>query len=119
MMAMAQKQAKEVAVQGLYTHQCRLLGLHDTEKLSWRFISKTVLPYVGICHTTLRRISLGIAPKDQAICDQLGITRYAPAPVCPVHGVVHTGSCPRVGKRPRWVRDTVGYNDGHMGGGWR
>ena len=62
----------------------------------------------------------GYEPKDAHIRAVLGLPILAPAPVCPKCNVVHVrATCPRVGKRPRWVRDTVGYNDGHMGGGWR
>lgn len=57
----------------------------------------------------------GYEPKDAHIRAALGLPILAPAPVCPVHGVVHTGSCPRVGKRPRWVRT---YEAGHAGGRW-
>ena len=83
---------------------------------SWENIGREYKVSGGLIY---RMALQGYEPKDDHVRAALGLPILAPAPVCPVHGVVHTGSCPRVGKRPRWVRDTVGYNDGHMGGGWR
>jgi hypothetical protein len=34
-------------------------------------------------------------PKDVRIRLVLGLAAYAPAPVCPIHKIVHTGHCPR------------------------
>lgn len=37
----------------------------------------------------------GYVPKDGEICKRLGIPVFAPAVVCPKHGIVHHGRCPR------------------------
>lgn len=41
------------------------------------------------------RVAHGYDPKSPAIRSALGLPAYASAPVCPVHGVVHQGRCPR------------------------
>lgn len=68
-----------------------------------------------IKHADIQRILHGQFPKGRAKRGALKVVELAPAPVCPVHGVVHTSSCPRTGKRPRWVRT---FNAGHAGGRW-
>jgi hypothetical protein len=101
------KQVKEATVHGLYTHQARLKDLHDIEGKSWRYIAKNIDPYKGISHATLRRIAMGIAPKEPHICEQLHIVIMMPAPVCGKCGVVHTTKRCTANDKPaarRWVR---------------
>lgn len=51
--------------------------------------------YPGVSFGTIGRIIEGVEPKTPDIRHALGMTVYQPAPVCPIHGVVHVGRCPR------------------------
>lgn len=51
--------------------------------------------FPGVPAGTLCAISKGRDPKSPAIRRALGLPAYQAAEVCPVHGVVHTGRCPR------------------------
>lgn len=41
------------------------------------------------------RVANGYEPKRADIRAALGLPCYAPAPVCPKHGIPHPGKCPR------------------------
>lgn len=49
----------------------------------------------GINPGTADMIAHGYEPKKPGLRCQLGLPALMPAPVCPKHGVVHTGRCPR------------------------
>lgn len=50
-------------------------------------------------------VAKGREPKKAAVRHALGLPALAPAPVCPVHGVVHTGRCPRPKATPKRLWD--------------
>jgi hypothetical protein len=64
----------------------------------------------GVTHGVIARALAGQEPRDAAIRGLLGLPAMAPAPVCPVHGVVHvTRRCPverarAKAKRRDWKR---------------
>lgn len=60
--------------------------------MTWRQIAAH---FDGVPAGTLCAIAKGRDPKSPAIRAALGLPAYASAPVCPVHGVVHQGRCPR------------------------
>lgn len=74
--------------------------------LSWREIA-SMEDYEGISHATLSAIARGRDPKSPAIRCKLGLPALAPAPVCPVHGVVHVSRrCPVARKPPQpWLSE--------------
>jgi hypothetical protein len=69
---------------------------------SWRKMTLTG-PYSGIPAGTLCSIAkTSKVPKKWR--ERRGLPALAPAPVCPIHGVVHTGRCPRPRKpRQPWM----------------
>jgi hypothetical protein len=68
---------------------CELRETHEINK-SWEITSE---PY-GINKAMARLIANGYQPGNK-IRARLGLCTLAPAPICPVHGVVHPGRCPR------------------------
>ena len=70
----------------------------------WQEIGKG---YPGVPIGTLCRIAKdkNYCPKRPDILKALGIPAYAPAPICPVHNVVHTGHCPRAKRVPQSLFD--------------
>lgn len=60
--------------------------------MPWRKIAEF---FPGVPAGTLCAIAKGRDPKSPAIRAALGLPAFASAPVCPVHGVVHPGRCPR------------------------
>ena len=84
-------------VQSLYTFvklKNDLLHRHDPN--SRQNSTRGIAADYGITCGTVARILRGIEPKRADIRRQLGLPELAPAPVCPVHGVVHISrSCPK------------------------
>lgn len=70
----------------------------------WREIGES---YPGVKLGTLARIYLdeNYEPKTTRIRALLGLPCYSPALVCPVHGVVHQGQCPKKRKPPQSLFD--------------
>ncbi len=60
--------------------------------MTWRAIAAH---FDGVPAGTLCAIAKGRDPKSPAIRAALGLPAFASALVCPVHGVVHPGRCPR------------------------
>lgn len=79
------------SVQTLDTLRSRLTSARATG-MTWRQIAAH---FDGVPAGTLCAIAKGRDPKSPAIRSALGLPAYASAPVCPVHGVVHAGRCPR------------------------
>lgn len=53
-----------------------------------------------------RELKDGVIPKhSNKLRTALGLPCYAPAVVCPVHGVVHAGKCPRPKPAPKSLFD--------------
>lgn len=79
-------------VQTLYAIRSRLTAARATG-MTWRKIAEF---FPGVPAATLCAIAKhNRDPKSPAIRSALGLPAYASAPVCPVHGVVHQGRCPR------------------------
>ena len=73
------------------------------EVTSWESVGNAL----GISGGMAYRIAIqGYEPHDNHIRATLGLPELLPAPVCPIHGVVHVrATCPGVKKpAPRWVR---------------
>lgn len=86
---------KSDGVQTLYSTIERLKYLHDTRMMSWAQIA-LLDEYSGISRATLCAIAHGREPKNEHTRAILHLPQYAPAPVCPRCGEVHTKkSCPR------------------------
>lgn len=79
------------SVQTLDALRSRLISARATG-MTWRAIAAH---FDGVPAGTLCAIAKGRDPKSPAIRQALGLPAFAPAAVCPVHGVVHTGRCPR------------------------
>lgn len=80
------------SVQTLYALRSRLVSARATG-MTWRAIAAH---FPGVPAATLCAIAKhGRDPKSPRIRAALGLPTYADAPVCPVHGVVHAGRCPR------------------------
>lgn len=47
----------------------------------------------------------GYEPRANRIRASLGLPALEPAPVCPVHGVVHAGHCPKPRRAPKSLWD--------------
>ena len=77
--------------------------IRDNLCLTWREIA-TMPKYQGIPIQTLSMIYLGKRGVPKRYREQLGIPDTAPAPVCPVHGVVHVGKCPQPKKGIEYTR---------------
>lgn len=62
--------------------------------VAWPQIAKS---FPGVKIGTLKRIAWDskYSPKRPDLCARLGLPVTAPAPICPRHGVVHRGRCPR------------------------
>lgn len=82
-------------VQTLDKLRARLIAARATE-MPWRKIAEF---FPGVPAGTLCAIAKGRDPKSPAIRAALGLPAYASALVCPVHGVVHAGRCPRRASR--------------------
>lgn len=83
--------SKSPSVQRLYTVWQRLHALRGAS-MSWRAIAPE---FAGVPAATLCAIyKHGREPKKPAVRAALGLPTYAPAPVCPVHGIVHLQACP-------------------------
>lgn len=59
----------------------------------------------GITKAMAYRVAHGYEPKTTRIRALLGLPCYSPALVCPVHGVVHQGQCPKKRKPPQSLFD--------------
>jgi hypothetical protein len=68
---------------------------------SLRAISKKY----GVSHAAVQRVLAGIEPHDPKIRVAFGLPELRPAPVCPKHGVVHAGQCPRAARVPKDLWD--------------
>jgi hypothetical protein len=67
------------------------------EKGGWRLVGARF----GVSGAMAFRIAKrGYIPKSHAVLSALHLPETLPAPVCPKHGVVHTGRCPRAHKSP-------------------
>lgn len=53
---------------------------------------------------TLRAIANGMILKTPSLRMEYGLDVFAPAPVCPIHGVVHIGKCPKK-KKEKMIRE--------------
>jgi hypothetical protein len=53
----------------------------------------------------LSQIMRGKRRASNKVLSALGLPCYAPAPVCPKHGVVHAGQCPRAARVPKDLWD--------------
>ena len=87
------------------------LGLPETAK-TFRALAREITKRSGVNVTygTMYRLAQGIEPKRPELRLALGLPAYAPAAVCPIHGVVHTRkTCPQASpKKPRshnWRRE--------------
>lgn len=78
-------------VQTLDKLKARLVSARATG-MHWRQIAEF---FPGVPAGTLCAIAKGRDPKSPAIRAALGLPAYQAAEVCPVHGVVHQGRCPR------------------------
>lgn len=78
-------------VQTLDMLKARLKSARATG-MTWREVAAH---FPGVPAGTLCAISKGRDPRKPAIRAALGLPAYQAAAVCPVHGVVHTGRCPR------------------------
>ena len=80
------------SVQTLDTLRSRLTSARATG-MTWRAIADH---FPGVPAGTLCAIvKQNRDPKSPTIRQRLGLPAYQSAEVCPVHGVVHTGRCPR------------------------
>ena len=80
-----------------------LAYLRDNLCLKWREIAKRQ-KFKGIPIQTLSMIYLGKRGVPKRYREQLGIPETQLAPVCPVHGVVHLGGCPKAKKGIEYTR---------------
>lgn len=55
---------------------------------------------------TVYRLARGVEPHGSRLRKALGLPLTAPAPVCPVHGVVHARQCRQV---PAWLEQAVDW----------
>lgn len=73
----------------------------------WRVLAAR---WPGVPAGTLCAISKGREPHKASVRAALGLPVTAPAPVCPVHGVVHPGACPKVKPTPpAWVSTAAAW----------
>ena len=69
------------------------------------FSLRKVAAKYGVSHAVIQRVLAGVEPTDPTIRKALGLPHLKPAPVCPVHGVVHLGGCPRPKRAPESLSD--------------
>ena len=74
--------------------------IRDNLCMTWREIA-TMPKYQGIPIQTLSMIYLGKRGVPKKYRERLGLPTTQPAPVCPEHGVVHVGKCPKKLRPPR------------------
>ena len=88
----------EIRVQTPYTNLERLAARYATG-MTWKALGAGI----GVSAATVRRaVMLGEYPNDNELRRRLGIPELAPAPVCPVHGVVHSHVCKASKMPPQW-----------------
>ncbi len=81
-------------VQTLDKVKDELTTLKKAKGLRWSDISQKP-EYVGIPAGTLCSIAKGRDPKNPYYRAILHLSVLVPTPVCPIHGVVHPGECPK------------------------
>lgn len=59
----------------------------------------------GVTRAMAFRVAHGYQPRSAKVRLALGLPALAPAPVCPAHGIVHTGRCPRPRPAPKSLWD--------------
>lgn len=86
--------------------QLRRFLLDNVADMTWRRMAERKFDN-RVSAGTLNRIANDeqYEPRRPAIRKALGLPCYAPAPVCPKHGVVHRGQCPKNRKPPKSLWD--------------
>jgi hypothetical protein len=93
--------AARSALQTLETVKARL---HERRRVlgSWEAVAAEIDVSLG----TTVRVSQGYEPRTPGLRAKFGLPALKPAPVCPVHGVVHARTCRPV---PAWVRQAADW----------
>jgi hypothetical protein len=80
---------------------------------NWRLVGDEFKINKGVAYRIAKN---GYEPHEPHIRATLGLPILMPAPVCPIHNVVHVSKTCPVTKKPRpvWVRVP-----GHAGGEWQ